>query len=123
MKRLLLLVLTCVALKAALVPSLGLDDLVAQSPTIVHGRVVRSWSAWDNAHKYIWTHHMIAVLEPVRGSALDFVVASEPGGELDGVGMRIGGAVEYSVGEEAIVFLYRTPIGYWRATGHGQGKY
>src|SRR4051812_45300981 len=100
MRRLLLLVLACAALKAALVPSLSLDDLVTQSPAIVHGRVVRSWAAWDNAHKYIWTHHMIAVLESVRGAAPGYVVASEPGGELDGVGMRIGGAVEYSVGEE-----------------------
>ena len=37
--------------------------------------------------------------------------------------MRFSGALEYSVGEEAIVFLYRTPIGYLRATGSGQGKY
>jgi hypothetical protein len=27
------------------------------------------------------------------------------------------------MGEEAVVFLYRTPIGYLRATGYGQGKY
>jgi len=37
--------------------------------------------------------------------------------------MRISGAPDYAVGEEAIVFLYRTPIGYLRATGYGQGKF
>jgi hypothetical protein len=37
--------------------------------------------------------------------------------------MRISGAPDYAAGEELIVFLYRTPIGYLRATGYGQGKY
>ena len=30
---------------------------------------------------------------------------------------------EFSDGEEVVVFLYRTPIGYWRCYGMGQGKY
>ena len=42
---------------------------------------------------------------------------------MDGLTMSISGALDYAVGEEAVVFLYRTPIGYLRATGYGQGKY
>ena len=105
------------------VPSVGLEELIDQSEAIVHGRVVRSWAAWDGAHKYIWTHHLIAVIDAVRGAGAGYVVASEPGGQLDGVGMRFSGALEYALGEETIVFLYRTPIGFLRATGYGQGKY
>jgi hypothetical protein len=123
MKRSLISLLLCLAAEAAIVPSVSLEELIDQSEAIVHGRVMRSWSAWDGAHKYIWTHHLIAVIDPVRGAGRGFVVASEPGGELDGIGMRFSGALEYAVGEEAIVFLYRTPIGYLRATGSGQGKY
>jgi hypothetical protein len=123
MKRSLISLLLCIAAQAATVPSVGLEELIDQSEAIVHGRVVRSWSAWDTAHKYIWTHHEIAVIDPLRGAGASFVVASEPGGELDGVGMKFSGALEYAVGEEAIVFLYKTPIGYLRATGYGQGKY
>jgi hypothetical protein len=123
MKRSLLLLLAAATVQAALVPALGLDDLIANSQAIVHGRVMRSWSAWDDAHKFIWTHHMIAVIDPIRGVAPGYVVASEPGGEVGGIGMRITGAVEYAAGEEAILFLYRTPVGYWRVTGHAQGKY
>src|SRR5690242_7831380 len=123
MKRSILLLFAAAAAQAALVPAMGLDDLIANSQAIVHGRVMRSWSAWDGAHKFIWTHHMIAVIDPLRGVAPGYVVASEPGGEVGGVGMRITGAVEYAAGEEAILFLYRTPVGYWRVTGHGQGKY
>ena len=63
------------------------------------------------------------MIDRVRGAEVRSIVASEPGGELDGVGMRFSGSIAYAVGEETIVFLYRTPIGYLRATGNGQGKY
>jgi hypothetical protein len=123
MKRVLILPLICLAVQAALVPPLSLEELIDQSEIIVHGRVTRSWPAWDNAHKYIWTHYRIEVLDPIRGNPGESVVASEPGGSLDGVNMITSGGLHYEVGEEAIVFLYRTPIGYLRATGYGQGKY
>jgi hypothetical protein len=123
MKRALILPLICAAAQATLVPALSLEDLVEQSEIIAHGRVTSSWAVWDNGHKYIWTHYRIEVLDPLRGNPGASVVASEPGGSLDGVTMRISGAPDYAVGEEAIVFLYRTPIGYLRATGYGQGKY
>jgi len=123
MKRALILPLICIAAQATLVPALSLEGLVDQSEIIVHGRVTSSWAAWDSGHKYIWTHYQIEVLDPVRGNPGASVVASEPGGSLDGVTMRISGAPDYAVGEEAIVFLYRTPIGYLRDTGYGQGKY
>jgi len=123
MKRAWLSLVFCAAAAAAIVPSLSLEQLVDQSEVIVHGRVARSWAEWDRAHKYIWTHHEIQVIDPIHGAAAVSIVASEPGGRLDGVEMRFSGALQYSTGEEAVVFLYRTPIGYWRATGFGQGKY
>ena len=123
MKRFLVLPLVCVAARATLVPALSLEELADQSEIIAHGRVISSWGAWDSGHKYIWTHYRIEILDPIRGNPGASVVASEPGGSLDGLTMRISGAPDYAVGEEAIVFLYRTPIGYLRATGYGQGKY
>src|SRR5437660_1649607 len=110
MKRSFVSLLVCIAAQAAIVPSVSLDELIDQSETIVHGRVTRSWSAWDGAHKYIWTHHLIAVIDLVRGAGPGFVVASEPGGELDGVGMRFSGGLEYSMGEEAIGEPHSYPI-------------
>ncbi len=123
MKRAISSLLACLAVQAAVVPALSLEQVIDQSEVIVHGRVARSWSAWDSAHKHIWTHHLIEVIDRVRGAEVRSIVASEPGGELDGVGMRFSGSIAYAVGEETIVFLYRTPIGYLRATGNGQGKY
>ena len=123
MKRALVLPLICAAAQATLVPALSLEELANQSEIIAHGRVTSSWAAWDSGNKYIWTHYRMEVLDPIRGSPGASVVASEPGGSLDGVTMRISGAPDYATGEELIVFLYRTPIGYLRATGYGQGKY
>ena len=118
-----LLLFVCFTARATTVPAVGLEELVDQSAAIVHGRVVRSWAAWDGAHKYIWTHHLIKVIDAVRGAGAAYVVASEPGGQVGGVGMMFAGVPVYQVGEETIVFLYRTPVGFLRATGYGQGKY
>src|SRR5882724_7273280 len=97
MKRALLSTLvTSLTLCAATIPSLSLEDVIDQSEVIVHGRVGRSWTAWDNAHKYIWTHHAIEVIDRVRGAAAGPVVASEPGGELNGIGMKFSGSLAYS---------------------------
>ncbi len=123
MKRLGAMLLVCAAAQAAIVPALSLEQLVEQSEVIVHGRVLRSWAAWDGARKYIWTHHEIEIIDPIRGGVSHSVIASEPGGRLDGIAMKFSGAVPYVTGEEAVLFLYRTPVGYWRATGFGQGKY
>jgi hypothetical protein len=123
MTRIPLFLTLSMAAYATLVPSLSLRELIDQSELIVHGRVTRSWSAWDDAHKYIWTHHQIEVVDSMRGAPGASVVASEPGGRVDGLNMAASGAVAYAPGEEAILFLYRTPIGYLRSTGLGQGKY
>jgi len=122
MKRSLILPAICLAVQAAIIPSLSLEELVDQSEIILHGRIGRAWSAWDASHKYIWTHHQLTVIDSIRGASRS-VVVSEPGGSLDGMNMAISGGLEYGAGEEVVVFLYRTPIGYMRATGYGQGKY
>ncbi|MEX2263322.1 MAG: hypothetical protein WD696_15300 [Bryobacteraceae bacterium] len=108
---------------AAVVPSLSLEQMVDRSEHIVHGRVLRSWSSWDQNRRFIWTHHQIRVTDRLAGPSSATVIASEPGGTVDGVSMRVSGAVPFSTGEEVVLFLYRTPLGYLRATGHAQGKY
>jgi hypothetical protein len=113
----------CLAAQAAIVPSLSLPQLIEGSEIIVHGRVGRSWAAWDGDHKYVWTHYAIEVIDPIRGSGMAPVVVSEPGGKLDGIEMRFSGVSPYAAGEEVVLFLYRTPIGYLRTVGNVQGKY
>ena len=108
---------------AAVAPRLTAEELTAQSERIVRGRVARSWTAWDPVHKYIWTHYEVAVSENIRGPHTATITVSEPGGTLDGVTMQTSGTLPFAAGEDAVLFLYRTPIGYWRVAGGPQGKF
>jgi hypothetical protein len=107
---------------AATAPSLSLEGLIDRSPLIVEGSVTNSWTAWDSQHRYIWTHHEVRVNHAMRGSGAT-VTVSEPGGSLDGVNQAFSGSIGYSPDEHVVLFLFRTPIGYWRTTGGGLGKF
>lgn len=108
---------------ATSVPSLTFEELTDQSELVVSGQVTRSWSAWDSEHKFIWTHHEVAISGVEKGSPGATVTISEPGGVVGDRGMSIAGSVAYRPGEQVAVFLHRMPNGYLRTTGWGQGKY
>ena len=112
-----------VLLCAASPPHLSLEALVAQSATIVEGQVVRAWAAMDSENRFIWTHYEITVSSTLKGRADANVVIAEPGGTLNGISLLVPGSTPYTIGEKVSVFLYRTPIGYWRTTNYGQGKF
>ena len=123
----LLVVLTlgavAIPLGATMVERLTLEQMVERSERIVQGRCRRTWSAWDEAHQFIWTHCEMEVADAIKGGAARTLVVSEPGGVVDGMEMTIEGVAHYQTGEEVVLFLYRTPIGFWRTRGLGQGKY
>ncbi len=108
---------------ATTVPRVDLPDLARSAELIVHGRVVRQWSEWDPAHRFIWTHYLLEPAEVLKGRAPASIVVSEPGGRVGDTMMRIVGVTKYADREEVVVFLKRTPIGYWRCYGWAQGKY
>jgi hypothetical protein len=125
MKRTLAIVLflsaAAVPLSATLVERLTLEQLTDRSERIIHGRCRRVWSAWDAQHQAIWTHCEVEVLDRLRGTA-GTVIASEPGGVVEGVEMSIEGVAGPRAGEEVVLFLYQVPNGMWRTRGLGQGK-
>jgi hypothetical protein len=51
------------------------------------------------------------------------LVVSEPGGTLQGRTLHVPGSTAFLTGEAVTVFLYRTPIGCFRTTNYGQGKF
>jgi len=107
---------------ATAVSRLSLEEMVHGSDLIVIGQVTRVWSAWDGQHRFIWTHHEIAVHDVAKGGRNQKITVSEPGGVVNGVGMRIAGAPAYAPGEQVLLFLERVPNGYLRSLGMGQGK-
>ena len=122
MRNLFTLLLAAVALQGAVAPRYTLEELTSRSEIIVHGRIGASRAAWDAQHKYIWTHYDVSVIENLRGARVAAITVSEPGGSLDGVNQLFSGATAYAPGEEVVLYLYRTPIGYLRTVGGPQGK-
>ncbi len=116
------LALLCSA-RATSIERLSFEQLADSSDVVVSGRINRSWTAWDENHKYIWTHYEISVTTNAKGAAAPVIEFAEPGGTLDGVAMIIPGSVVYSPGEKVFIFLQKMPNGYLRTTGWGQGKY
>jgi len=118
-----LILLLTASLPATMTERLSLEQMVERSERIVAGRCVRAWPAWDANRTAIWTHYEVQVSDPLKGGAASTITVSEPGGTVDGVTMLIEGMPQYQVGDEVVVFLYRTPIGFWRTRGLGQGKF
>lgn len=121
---LLLLVLSLTfSLPATLVPRMSLEEIVDASESIVHGTVVKTWPAWDDDHKYIWTHYEVQVADHLKGVPSATIVISEPGGTVGDTALQVAGAPRYETGEEVVLFVARTPLGYLRTCGWGQGKF
>jgi hypothetical protein len=120
--RLCLGLLLPIACFATSILRLSLEQTIAQSESIVEGDVIRNWCAWDNGHRFIWTHTEIAVRGRWKGSGGSSVIVSEPGGTLGNMNLDVAGMVRYTPGERVVVFLYRTPIGFIRTVGLAQGK-
>ena len=97
--------------------------MIDDSEIVVHGQVWRTWTAWDNERQFIWTHYEILVADTLKGSTDGKVVISEPGGTVGELSMSIVGSPRFQVGEEVILLAYRTPIGYLRTCGWGQGTF
>jgi hypothetical protein len=99
------------------------EDLVAKSDQIVTGTVGRSWTSWGSEKKLIWTRYEIHVEDVIKGVREKTVIVSEPGGSLEGHGMRVEGAVPYEAGEHVTLFLESYPSGDKRTVGWTQGKF
>lgn len=108
---------------ATLIPRLSFEQLTDASELILSGRITAAWAAWDEDHKYIWTHYNLSVASSLKGTAATVVEFAEPGGALAGRVMSIAGSVSYALGDDMVVFLSRMPNGYLRTTGWAQGKY
>lgn len=118
-----LLMLTAATAAATMVPRMDLGSLTRGAGRIVHGKVVKRWSAWGASGRHIWTHYEIQVSDTLKGAPQPTFTLSEPGGIVGDVGMSISGVPEFEVGDEVVVFSFLTPAGYWRVRGYGQGKY
>lgn len=109
--------------RATTMVELTTDQLVDASEAIVQGTVVEVWTELDEQGA-VWTRAQVEVGEVLKGDpTLEAVVVDQRGGTYAGRTYQIGGAVRFSVGEEAVIFLETLGNGRTVPVGMVQGKF
>lgn len=106
---------------AASVLPMYLDDLTAESQTIVYGRVVASRTEWDQNRRIIYTIYTVVPTEYLKGYLGTTFELREPGGEIGGIVMHVPGVPKFSGGQEAVLFVWTDAAGRHQTSALEQG--
>jgi hypothetical protein len=117
----LILALCAVALPAATLERLSLDDMISKSTAIVRGKVVSSSAAFSGP--VIYTHYRIQVSETLKGSARAAVDVQFPGGVANNMRQTYSGVPQFQPGEEFVFFLWTGKSGATQVMGLTQGLF
>jgi hypothetical protein len=110
-----------VPLSAATLERLSLDDMIAQSTSIVRGKVVSEASILHGP--LIYTHYKIQVTERYKGTGTATEEFMVPGGRLNGSTQEVAGAPDFATGREYVLFLWKGPSGNTQVIGLTQGVF
>lgn len=100
---------------------MDLDDLTQESHAVVHAKIAAQRTEWNAGRTLILTVYTVQPIEYLKGSLGPGFEFSEPGGELDGLSLTVPGAPRFTVGEEAVLFVWTSPQGQNQVTGFEQG--
>ena len=100
---------------------MDLDDLTAQSHAVVYGTIAAKRVEWNEGRTMIYTVYSVHPMEYLKGGLGSSFELHEPGGELDGVSMQIASVPVFSVGEEAVLFVWTDADGQHQVIGFEQG--
>lgn len=112
-------------LPCATLARLSLDDMIAQSSSIVRGKVTASWAAYTGS--VIYTHYQVQVSEQFKGappgSNRGSVEVMIPGGTVNGMQLSASGSPVLTQGSEYVFFLWTSSGGITWITGLTQGLF
>jgi hypothetical protein len=117
----LILAYCAVALPAATLERLSLDDLITQSTAIVRGKVLNSYTATSGP--VIYTHYRIQASETLKGSARGVVDIQLPGGVANNLRQSFAGVPQFRPGDEYVFFLWTGKTGTTQVLGLTQGLF
>ena len=101
----------------------SIEDLGRESTSVVQGNVVGINSFWNETRTKIFTETVIAVEETYKGTEAGEVIILQLGGVVDNVRVTVHGALQWSLGEEVVVFLEPYREGKFLVSGFSQGKF
>ena len=123
---LVLLLLGCVFLpraEATTLIRLDLDDLTAESSAVVYGKIVASRVERNSSKTMIFTVYTVQADQYLKSALGPVFELHEPGGVLDGLGMHVAGVPAFTVGQEAVLFVWTGKHGQHQVTGFEQGSF
>jgi len=117
------LILACcaVALQAATLEQLSLDEMIIKSTSIVRGKVLNSYTAAKGP--VIYTHYRIEVSETLKGPERNSAEIQLPGGVVNNSRQSFAGVPEFKAGDEYVFFLWTGKDGTTQVMGLTQGLF
>jgi hypothetical protein len=113
------LVNCAVALPAATLERLSLDDMIIKSTTIVRAKVLSVFAAASGP--VIYTHYRLQVNETLKGSNGASVEIQLPGGVANNIRQSFAGVPQFNPGDEFVFFLWSGRTGSMQLVGLTQG--
>ena len=98
-------------------------QLGERSAAVVRGNVADVRSFWNVQHTKIFTEVVIDVAESYKGAADGQVRLLQLGGTVDGVRVTVHGALQWTTGEEVLLFLEPYQGDAFHVSGFSQGKF
>ena len=117
----LMLAYGAVALPAATLERLSLDDLIGKSTTIVRGKILNSYTAASGP--VIYTHYRIQTSEILKGTPNGTVEIQLPGGTAGNLRQTFAGVPQFKAGDEYVFFLWTGKSGSTQVLGLTQGLF
>jgi hypothetical protein len=111
------------AVQATEIVPLSTAQLGERSTTVVRGEVADVRSFWNARRTKIFTEVVIDVAEAYKGAAGGQVRLLQLGGTVDGVRVTVHGALQWTTGEEVLLFLEPYQGDAYHVAGFSQGKF
>lgn len=111
------------AARATQIPYRSIESLGAESPVVVRGAVRDVRTYWNDTRTRILTEVTVRVSDRYKGAPAGELRIVQMGGVLDGVRMTVAGALEWSRGDEVVLFLEDSLPGRYRVAGFSQGRF
>ncbi len=102
---------------------LGPRELGATATAVVRGRVQDVRSFWNEGHTKILTEIVVAADETYKGAVEGSLRLMQLGGTVGNVRVTAHGALQWTPGEEVLLFVEPAAGGAYQVSGFSQGKF
>jgi hypothetical protein len=117
------LAISALPLQATQLQMLSVEEMGRSANAVVQGKVLSQQSYWNPDHTKILTEIMVSSDVTHKGTASGAVRIVQLGGTVDNVRVNVHGALQWTAGEEVLVFLESYRDGAFVVTGLSQGKF